>query len=443
MPGTTLTCTALFMSAEKAAAEEEDAGKLSCEVCRKTFASLKSHEQHMLSKNHKQQVKKMAERQARQAAKAAASPPARKQTAAPVDETIRVSAAPIAAGNSGGEAAAAGAGAGGVEVGAGAGAGQDESKDDACCRPCSPSSAASSSSSSPSSSAPAGGVAVAAAVAGGPGGDGAGAGSGEIKPWDVTCCLFCSEKHATVEDNVSHMHKEHGFFIPDAEYLMDLEGLIGYLGLKISYGHVCLYCNGRGKSFDDLRSVQAHMRSKFHCKLLYDEDVDLDEYEDFYDFEQPDPLDPEAVAAHKAKLEAEAKAAADGSVLAVAAGQEGGEEMHVAPTTGELVLAGGRRVVGHRSLRAYYKQRYRPMDLRPAVLAEREARISRMIAYYGKAGVTTVSTFAEKRRRYNIAAVRKERSKKEHEYEKQKMQLGWKQNKLQGRFFRIQYAAVG
>lgn len=50
---------------------------------------------------------------------------------------------------------------------------------------------------------------------------------------DPTCCLMCDKKHKTLESCMVHMHKYHGFFIPDIEYLKDPEGLLTYLGLKV------------------------------------------------------------------------------------------------------------------------------------------------------------------------------------------------------------------
>ena len=43
-------------------------------------------------------------------------------------------------------------------------------------------------------------------------------------------CLFCSHMSKSLEKNMKHMTVEHSFFVPDAEYLIDLEGLISYLG---------------------------------------------------------------------------------------------------------------------------------------------------------------------------------------------------------------------
>lgn len=46
----------------------------------------------------------------------------------------------------------------------------------------------------------------------------------------VTDCLFCSHHSKSLMKNLSHMTKVHSFFIPDVEFLVDLKGLIGYLG---------------------------------------------------------------------------------------------------------------------------------------------------------------------------------------------------------------------
>ena len=39
-----------------------------------------------------------------------------------------------------------------------------------------------------------------------------------------TGCLFCSAPSSTVENNLKHMSSEHSFFVPDLEYLVDVEG---------------------------------------------------------------------------------------------------------------------------------------------------------------------------------------------------------------------------
>jgi len=43
-------------------------------------------------------------------------------------------------------------------------------------------------------------------------------------------CLFCQHVSDNLEKNIQHMTVEHSFFIPDIEYLVDLEGFIAHLG---------------------------------------------------------------------------------------------------------------------------------------------------------------------------------------------------------------------
>lgn len=142
-------------------------------------------------------------------------------------------------------------------------------------------------------------------------------------------CLFCKAQHESLEENVRHMQEVHSFFIPDIDYLVNLEGLISYLGEKVSIGWTCLYCNGKGRSFQSPGAVQDHMREMSHCKLAYDTDEDEDEIAEFYDFAPyfaAKGIDPETGA------------------------EELNQNEH-----GELIL-GGSKVAGHRDLRVFYKK---------------------------------------------------------------------------------------
>lgn len=55
---------------------------------------------------------------------------------------------------------------------------------------------------------------------------------------EVNCndCLFCLHHSRNVIKNVKHMTLEHSFFVPDVEFCVDLNGLIQYLGEKITQG---------------------------------------------------------------------------------------------------------------------------------------------------------------------------------------------------------------
>lgn len=48
-------------------------------------------------------------------------------------------------------------------------------------------------------------------------------------------CLFCNNHSRTVVKNLTHMATAHSFFIPDAEYCVDLEGFLTYLGQKVPF----------------------------------------------------------------------------------------------------------------------------------------------------------------------------------------------------------------
>ena len=51
--------------------------------------------------------------------------------------------------------------------------------------------------------------------------------------FDPACCFMCDHENDSIEACMVHMHKYHGFFVPDVEYLKDPKGLLTYLGLKV------------------------------------------------------------------------------------------------------------------------------------------------------------------------------------------------------------------
>lgn len=142
--------------------------------------------------------------------------------------------------------------------------------------------------------------------------------------------LFDNKKFDNVDDCLQHMSQNYGFFIPDAEYLEDQEGLLLFLGEKVKLGHICLYCQ---KRFSCTTAVQRHMVDKAHCKIAYEDGVDMDDIGDFYDFT--------ATYADRENIQVDE----DGNIL--------DEELEIA-ATGELVLPDG-RLLGHRQFRRYYK----------------------------------------------------------------------------------------
>jgi len=55
------------------------------------------------------------------------------------------------------------------------------------------------------------------------------------------------------------MSAEHSFFIPDAEYCSDIDGLLDYLGSKVGEGMMCLWCDDRSRQFYTLQAVQVRL----------------------------------------------------------------------------------------------------------------------------------------------------------------------------------------
>ncbi|XP_062848981.1 cytoplasmic 60S subunit biogenesis factor ZNF622 [Trichomycterus rosablanca] len=180
----------------------------------------------------------------------------------------------------------------------------------------------------------------------------------------ATDCLFCSHHSRSLSKNVLHMTKTHSFFIPDLEYLVDLRGLLAYLGEKVGVGKVCLWCNEKGKSFYSTEAVQAHMSDKSHCKLFTDGDAAL-EFADFYDFRSsyPDANDGEEVEMKDGELPDDKTVEFDDEML-------------------ELTLPSGAKI-GHRSLMRYYKQRF---GAQRALVPANQRAVGRVLKQYRALG---------------------------------------------------------
>lgn len=98
--------------------------------------------------------------------------------------------------------------------------------------------------------------------------------------FDPRQCIFCNVDNDDLEQNLDHMYKKHGLFIPDKNYLIvDLEALVDYFHLVVFGYSECLYCGLQRRS---PQAVQQHMIGKGHCKI--DISSEESEYRDFYDF---------------------------------------------------------------------------------------------------------------------------------------------------------------
>lgn len=219
--------------------------------------------------------------------------------------------------------------------------------------------------------------------------------------------LFDPHVSADVQGNIDYMYKKYGFFVPDVECLIDKEGLIGYCSEKIKLGHMCLYCQ---RTFKTWRGCQEHMINTRHTKLRYEAGIDLHEYDPFYDFTADNEEFLQlGIGNHRRNqrqndtTEDMGKEELDEMVLDDDDGEwedvDSDEDMEeqdgiyaayqdeinrhgfdVTPL-GELVFPDG-RIIGHRGLSKYYKQRIAPEDERVSVTAAKKSSGERV--YQGR-----------------------------------------------------------
>lgn len=226
-----------------------------------------------------------------------------------------------------------------------------------------------------------------------------------------TSCLFCSRGSASVEDNLNHMSKSHSFFIPDLDYVTDLEAFLIYLGAKVGDGKICLLCNNHSKQFRLLSACQSHMLDKGHCMLDYEGEAIL-EYADFYDFSASYPD-------HTVDTDVDSEIKYDAT-------------MDFDVETMELILPSGARA-GHRALNRYYNQNL-PTEV---VLRKNRAMITGVNSHYKALGLHGASLALATRKKIEA---RKLENTHRLSY---RMTLGIKNNTILQKHFRKQFAYCG
>ena len=115
-------------------------------------------------------------------------------------------------------------------------------------------------------------------------------------------------------------------------------------------GKLCLYCD---KAFHSGNAAIAHMVDKSHCKIRWDSDEDMEEYEDFYDFSKATTQGEESNGLND---EDSSEAQAMGTMEHLSSG-----ELKFTDADGSV------RLIGTREFRKYYKQRFKPEDTRPSI----------------------------------------------------------------------------
>ncbi|KAJ4175303.1 pre-60S factor rei1 [Fusarium falciforme] len=75
--------------------------------------------------------------------------------------------------------------------------------------------------------------------------------------WNNVYFVEHNKHFKDVEENLEHMFRTHGFYIPEQKYLVDKIGLVKYMSEKIGLGNICIVCNYQGKNID--RCKTAHV----------------------------------------------------------------------------------------------------------------------------------------------------------------------------------------
>lgn len=215
-----------------------------------------------------------------------------------------------------------------------------------------------------------------------------------LRPED---CIFCNTSAESFEANMEHMTREHGLYIPDLDFIVDLPGLIQYLSDKVSVAFCCLYCSSKVQPFTSLESVRRHMRDKGHLKILFDEEGQ-DELADFYNYEEePMEADDDSDFTDVSDEEGEYMDEEEGDW------EYDENALIVSPDGNELVLPSGKRLV-HRSLSHICKQNLvcrrsaeedggdRRMSRRGEHDRQQQQLIHRLSDYYLASGMIDEST---------------------------------------------------
>ncbi|CAI5756126.1 unnamed protein product [Candida verbasci] len=167
----------------------------------------------------------------------------------------------------------------------------------------------------------------------------------EVKAIPISHCFYCGKNNHEIETNVRHMYN-HGLYIPERSFLIDLEGLLNYLSEMISIYNACLVCGFEGKN---LESIRQHIKSKGHCKIPYETKDEKSDISRFYDFiEEEEKESTERKVGFLDEPES--------SALIIYNGVNDNYITCDLDDSGvQLILPTGSRI-GHRSMQRYYRQ---------------------------------------------------------------------------------------
>ncbi|KAK8157646.1 C2H2 type zinc-finger-domain-containing protein [Phyllosticta citrichinensis] len=182
-------------------------------------------------------------------------------------------------------------------------------------------------------------------------------------PTEVVDCLFCNFRSPTRDLNLGHMQRFHGLFIPEQEYLDDLSGLLRFLWRKIHEYCQCLYCN---KIVYTATGIQTHMRDRGHCKIAYEDEDQMLEIGEYYDFTRTYSDDEEGSVTEGEdgwETDSSVSDVPTDEITSVPIDDRSHRHAHTGPRAVyhdeyEMHLPTG-RTAGHRSLRHYFRQNLR------------------------------------------------------------------------------------
>lgn len=159
-------------------------------------------------------------------------------------------------------------------------------------------------------------------------------------------CFYCGKNNREVEQNIKHMTKYHGLYIPQRSFLTDLEGLLTFINEVTTTDHECLTCGFEGKS---LESIRQHLLTKGHCRIPYETKQEREVIAEFYDFDS-------FYSAKEKKLKTKSVS------FGPPEDNDSDSDDAVSTSKSVVVLPNGSRL-GHRSMTRYH---------RPSLLVERE-----------------------------------------------------------------------
>lgn len=112
-----------------------------------------------------------------------------------------------------------------------------------------------------------------------------------IFDFELDQCFYCGMNHDSIEENVDHMFKNHGLYLPDIEKLILRDDMLRVIGDSIGIDRICLRC---GYQSNKLIGIRQHIRSKGHASIPYETQEEKELWSAFYltkeDFSDDDEI---------------------------------------------------------------------------------------------------------------------------------------------------------